>query len=118
VSMAVAVLAIVALCAPFADAQGGGGQRGQRGPGGRGGGFGPTYVSIATNADVQALIKATEEQKTKLAAVNTKLNEDRQALRGGGGDPATMATDIAKMNADASTKAAEALDSAQNTNVL
>ncbi len=124
--MAIAVLAIVALCAPLADAQpggggfggGGGGQgrgRGQRGFG-RGGG-GASYAAVASNAEVQTLIKATDDQKAKITAINEKLTTDRQDLLQGGFSDTTLA-DMAKLNGDAGAKVAEALDDAQNKSVL
>jgi hypothetical protein len=117
VSVAVAGLAIAVLCGQIAEAQGGGGGQGR----GRGrGGFGQTVATLAANAQVQELINATDVQKTKIAEINTKLSEDRAELFQSAGEagPAAMQGDMAKLNADAEAKVAEALDAAQRTKVL
>jgi hypothetical protein len=117
VSLAAAGMAIVVLCAQLAEAQGGGGGGQGGGRGRRGGGFGTNAVTLASNAEVQTLLKLTDAQKTKITEINNKLRADRQELQSGGGGP-EMFAEMQKMNADAEAKVAEALDATQNTNLL
>jgi hypothetical protein len=78
--VAVALLACVAL----AGAQGGGGGQGRRGGGQRGGGG---LLATAMRADVQKDLAVTDDQKTKLTALQEKERAAAQAARqnGGGG---------------------------------
>jgi hypothetical protein len=116
-SLAVVALATVVLSAQLAEAQGGGGQGRQ---GRRGFGGGQSSVALAANPQVQELLKLTDAQKTKVSEINDKLRTDRQELfqGGGGGEPGANLTEMAKLNADAEAKVAEALDATQNTNLL
>lgn len=73
----------------FAQGGGGGGGRGfgqGRGMFGQGG-----VTQLATRADVQRDLAVTDDQKSKITALNEKLREDRrnmmQDLMGGGGPP-------------------------------
>ncbi len=95
--VAVAILSCVALAA----AQGGGGGRGQRR-----GGRGNSELSLAQRADVQKELSVTDDQKTKLADLQSK--QPRPNFGGGGGgnggggtppDPAAMAKARAEMMA-------------------
>jgi hypothetical protein len=83
------MLAAAALAVAFAgsaEAQGrrGGGQGQPGGGGGFGFGFGSVYGMLSTNKDLQAELKVTDDQKTKLEAVAKKLAEARAAGGGGG----------------------------------
>src|SRR5688572_31660164 len=88
----VAVSALVVSTA-LVFAQGGGGAGGGRGGGqGRGGfgqrgGFGAGPLQLAMRPDVQRDLAVTDDQKTKIAALQTKQREEMVALRpaGGGG---------------------------------
>ena len=77
----VAVSALVVSTA-LVFAQGGGGGGGGRGQGR--GGFGQRGMQgpaqLANRADVQRDIAATDDQKTKITALQDKLNEERRAM--------------------------------------
>lgn len=119
VSMSAVALAVVVLAAQVAEAQPGGGQgrgRGQRGFGGRGG---ANVVTIAANEQVQTMIAAKDEQKTKITEIRDKLQEDTQAaFTAAGDDFAAVIAENAKLTADAEGKVAAVLDATQNEKVL
>jgi hypothetical protein len=84
----VAVTVLVASTA-LVFAQGGGGGQGRGGRGGfggqRGGMFGTGPMQLAGRADVQRDIKATDDQKTKIAELQQKQREEMMAMFQGGG---------------------------------
>ncbi len=116
-TVVIAVLACVAL----ATAQGGGG-RGRGGGGGQGGRFGGQFgagpAQLASRADVQRDIAATDDQKSKIAALQQKLAEERRNMFGGGGgggggggfDPEAMRQAMEKMNETAKAELAKILN--------
>ncbi len=116
-------LSLVALHAESAWAQGGG-----RG-GGRRGGFGRGFrnnhqVELATLPEVQADLKLTDEQKTKVADLNDEYRDERRAQRGGGGggfgggfSPEAREAQ-AKLDADFASRLNEILDDAQDARIL
>jgi Spy/CpxP family protein refolding chaperone len=119
-----AVAALLAAAADSACAQGGGGRGGR---GGRGFGFGGRgrtihQIQIAQLPEVQANLKITDEQKTKIADLSDEFDDERRGQFGGGGgggggfgggfsEEARAAR--AKMNADYAAKLNELLDEAQ-----
>jgi Spy/CpxP family protein refolding chaperone len=119
--MSAVALAVVVLAAQVAEAQPGGGQGRGRGRGfGRGGG-GANVVTVASNGDVQTLIAATDDQKTKITEIRDKLQEDTQAAFANmqeGADFAAIQAENAKLTADAEGKVVAVLDATQNEKVL
>jgi Spy/CpxP family protein refolding chaperone len=115
-----AAIAVLAILADAASAQGGG-----RGRGGRG--FGRGFrafhqVELATLPEVQADLKLTDEQKTKVVELSDAFREERrgQGGRGGGGggfSPEAREAQ-AKLNADFAGKLNEVLDDAQDARIL
>ena len=75
---------------------------------------GQSPLQLLTRADVQKDLVLTEEQKAKVAELNKKQTEERQAMMeemrngGGAGDPNEMRDKMNKMN-DEAKKKAEAL---------
>jgi Spy/CpxP family protein refolding chaperone len=118
VSMAVAGLAIVVLAAQVAEAQPGQGGGQGRGRGRGGFGRGGNVVTVASNAQVQTLIAATDAQKTQIGEVNTKLQEDQGALFQNAGEGGIDVNELNKLVADAEAKVAAILDATQNSKVL
>lgn len=114
-----AAIALAALLADAASAQGGGG----RGRGGRGfgRGFRPFHqVELATLPEVQADLKLTDQQKTKIAELADALREERRGLGfGGGGGFSPEAREAqAKLSAEFAGKLNEILDDAQDARIL
>jgi Spy/CpxP family protein refolding chaperone len=115
-SMMLAAAALAVAFAGSAEAQGRrGGGANQPGTGrgmGGGFGFGSVYNMLSTNKDLQAELKITDEQKTKLEAVAKDLAEKRQAAGGGGRynpnatDEERKAAEEARAKAAAETKKA------------
>src|SRR5689334_3233377 len=101
------VVTSLVMAAAMIFAQGGGGGGGGRFGGGQGGRFGmgqagPTQ--LATRGDVQKDLGVTDDQKSKIAALNDKLREERRAMMQelmGGGQPdrAAMTAAMEKFNA-------------------
>jgi Spy/CpxP family protein refolding chaperone len=118
VSLAVAGLAIVVLAAQVAEAQPGQGGGQGRGRGRGGFGRGGNVVTVASNAQVQTLIAATDDQKTKIGEVSSKLQEDQGALFQNAGEGGIDVNELNKLVADAEAKVAAILDATQNTKVL
>lgn len=123
--VAVSVL-VVSTAMVFAQGGGGGGGRGGgQGRGGFGGqfggrgGFGGGVHQLANRADVQRDINATEDQKTKIAALNETMREEMRSIFGGFGgggerpDPETMRANIEKYNEKGKTELAKILDANQ-----
>ena len=115
------VLAAVVVGAALSMAQGGGGGGRQRG-GQRGNQFG--IATLLGRADVQKELNVTEDQKTKLADLRTKMQEEARAARqnggGGGGaagggnfDPEAMRKRMAEQEAKTRTAFGEILDEKQ-----
>lgn len=110
-------------------AQGGGGGRGGGGGGqGRGGfggqfggrgGFGGGLHNLANRADVQRDINATDDQKTKIAALNEAMREEMRGMFGGGGgggerpDFEAMRANMEKMNEKGKAELAKILNGDQ-----
>lgn len=102
---------------------GGGGFGGGQGRGGFGGGqmggFGAGVHNLANRADVQRDINATDDQKTKIAALNETMREEmRGAFSGfaGGGERPDMnaiRASMEKMNEKGKTELAKILDAGQ-----
>jgi len=96
-------LAVVGiLMASSAWAQGGGGGRG----GMRGGGMAVTSVAGIPAAALEAPLALTADQKTKIAAIQTKMAEDRRGLftgGGGGGDRQAMMQKMTELTDKAKT---------------
>jgi hypothetical protein len=125
------VMGVLVASMTTAMAQGGGaGGGGGRGGGGQGrggfgqgrmGGFGQGAAQLANRADVQSDIKATDEQKKSIAALQDKLQEDRRAmmqdLMGGGGPPDQdeMRKAMEKFNEKAKSELAKILEKTQMT---
>lgn len=104
-----AVVAVLA-CVAVASAQGG------RGQGGRGRGNQNSLVSLALRADVQKDVGITDEQKTKLTELQTKLRPQRGQGGGGGGqqqDPEARQKAAAERAAAEEKGIAEILDAKQ-----
>jgi hypothetical protein len=100
-------------------AQGGGGGGGGRGFGqGRGMG-GQSPAQMASRADVQRDLAMTDDQKSKVAALSDKMNEERRAMmqemRGGGDQPDMTAFRAAmeKFNAKSKEELAKILTADQ-----
>ncbi|HTQ11887.1 MAG TPA: hypothetical protein VMI31_17635 [Fimbriimonadaceae bacterium] len=70
-------------CVALAAAQGGGGGGGQGRRGGGRGGFGESEMTLANRADVQKELNITDDQKTKIQALQ---QQERQNMQGGGGN--------------------------------
>jgi len=118
---------VVSTALVFAQGGGGGGGRGGGGGGfgggqrgGFGGGFGAGVHNLANRADVQRDIKATEDQKTKIAALNETMREEMRGafggFGGGGGERPDMnaiRTAMEKMNEKGKTELAKILDAGQ-----
>lgn len=107
-----AVVAVLA-CVAVASAQGGG-----RGQGGRGRGNQNSLVALAMRADVQKDVGITDEQKTKLTELQTKLRPQRGQGGGGGGqqqDPEARQKAAAERAAAEEKGIAEILDAKQVT---
>lgn len=109
----VALIAIFAL-AVTSFAQGGGGGRGQGGRGmmGMRGGMDSPLMLLRRN-DVQKDLALTDEQKGKLTKLQeeaqAKMQEAREQMQGGGGDPQAMMDTFRKMNDEMGKKANEIL---------
>ena len=102
-------------------AGGGGGARG--GFQGRRGG-GASELSLSMRADVQKELAVTDDQKTKLQALQDSMRQNRGGGAGGGGgaagggtppDPAEMRKRMAQMQAEQHTALAAILNAAQMT---
>jgi hypothetical protein len=110
----IAALAVVMAMAQVAEAQREGGRRG----GGRGfgrGGFNVSAVQLAGAEEVQAELKLTDDQKTKVDDINDELAEARRDLfQGGGGSQ----EERQKLNSDAAAKLAEVLDEGQQKRLM
>jgi Spy/CpxP family protein refolding chaperone len=120
-SRAACLLAAIAALAIFADAASAQGGRGRGGRGGFGRGFRPFHqVELATLPEVQADLKLTDDQKTKVAELSDAFREERrgQGGRGGGGFSPEAREAQAKLNADFAGKLNEILDDAQDARIL
>jgi Spy/CpxP family protein refolding chaperone len=133
IACTLAVAALFAAAADSASAQGGGGRggRGGRGFGGLFGGRGGAthQIQLAALPEVEANLKLTDDQKTKVADLSDEFQEERRAqFQGGGGgggggggfggglsEEARAAR--AKMNADFAAKLNEILDEAQQKRI-
>jgi Spy/CpxP family protein refolding chaperone len=132
IACTLAVAAMFAAAADSASAQGGGGRggRGGRGFGGLFGGRGGAthQIQLAALPEVEANLKLTDDQKTKVADLSDEFQEERRAqFQGGGGggggggfggglsEEARAAR--AKMNADFAAKLNEILDEAQQKRI-
>jgi Spy/CpxP family protein refolding chaperone len=116
----VGALTVVVAMAQVAEAQREGRRGGGRGFGGRGG-FGPiSAVQLADAEEVQAALKLTEDQITKVDEINDQLRDDRRELfqGGGGGDFRAMREEMEKLNTEASAKLAEVLDAGQQKRLM
>jgi hypothetical protein len=111
----VATMAMVVAMAQVAEAQREGGRRGGgRGMFGRGFGISPVQLA-AESEEVQAALKLTDDQKTKIGAINDELSEARRDLfQGGGGGR----EERQKLDADAAAKLAEVLDDSQKKRLM
>jgi Spy/CpxP family protein refolding chaperone len=103
------VLIALVSCVALAAAQGGGQRGGQR----RGGGN--TELTLAARADVQKELAVTDDQKTKIADLNTKANEARRAAFQNAQqmDPAERAKIMADMRAQQKKDLAGVLNDGQ-----
>jgi hypothetical protein len=117
-----AVCAIVTSVA-LAAAQGGGGGRGFGQRGGFGGGMDPTGLNLLRRADVQRDLALTDDQKTKIQALQESMRGQGFGGRGGGGggggggnfDREAMRAEMEKRNAETKAKIAEILKPEQVT---
>jgi hypothetical protein len=76
--------------------------------------FGVAKAQLATLHEVQADLKMTEEQRTRVAEINDQLGEDRRALWGTGfGRFSEIRGDLEKLNTEASADVDEVLDDSQ-----
>jgi hypothetical protein len=83
----------------------------------RGAGF-ISQVDLATLEQVQAELKMTDEQKSKISELSSQLREDRRALFQGGGDPGANREKITKLTSEATQKCREGLDENQRKRLL
>lgn len=110
VAIALAALAATVVAQPTGG--GGGGQGRQRG--GFGGRFGP--VGLLLMKSVQEELKLTDDQKTKITALQTEIQaEMQQAREDNGQDREAMMAAMKKINDDALTKANAILTADQQT---
>ncbi len=88
-----------------------------QGGGGRGGQFGAqTPTSLVNRDDVKEDLKLTDDQKTKLDAINTELNEKRRAVfTDSNGDRDAMVKGMTKLGEDTAKKVNEVLTADQQT---
>ena len=114
----IAGLAIVLAVSPMALAQPpeGGRGRGGRGPGGGMGGPGVmSSVDLVGIEPVQAVLKLSDEQKTKITEITEKLREDRRELRQAS---EFNREEMDKLNSAAAAKVAEVLDADQQKRLV
>jgi Spy/CpxP family protein refolding chaperone len=102
--LAATALAVVALAAQPAAAQ-----RGGRGGFGRMRAY--PAARLATLSEVQADLKLSDEQKTKVSEIADQLQDDLRGLFGNGGPPDM--DQLEKLNQEATAKVDAALDPAQ-----
>jgi hypothetical protein len=120
-----ATLAVAFVASADAQGQRRGGAGGQP-PGGRGQGFGggfggaPGLAQLVVNKSVLEELKATDDQKEKLATwsreAGAKMREKMQEIFGGGGDrpdPAKMQEAMAKLNKEQMDEVAKVLKEEQ-----
>jgi Spy/CpxP family protein refolding chaperone len=101
---------VVAMAQPAWAQRGGGGGRGF----GRGFGGGISKARLATLDEVQADLKLSDEQKTKITEISDDLRQKSRDLFGGGmGRFAEIRADLEKLNREASAEVDKALDDAQ-----
>jgi Spy/CpxP family protein refolding chaperone len=117
----IAGLAIVLVVSQMAVAQppeGGRGEGGRGGGGPSGGMGGPgmmSSVDLAGIEPVQAVLKLSDEQKTKVKEITDKLREDRRELRQGS---EFNREELDKLNHDAAAKLAEVFDESQQQRLV
>lgn len=76
--------------------------------------FGVAKAQLATLPEVQADLKMTDEQKTRVEEINDQLGEDRRSLWGTGfGRFSEIRGDLEKLNAEASADVDKVLDDSQ-----
>ena len=81
----VAALVIVSMVSQVSLAQREEGRRGRGGPGGGGPGGGPSSASLLMIKEVQAALKLTDDQTSKLEKINEEArSEIRKAMQDGG----------------------------------